>query len=92
MRAARRSRADGNRSRAFQDLERVHTSLCREVVGRRRGVGGRRNQHAVFEKRDPCAAVEPGAANADIRPEAKAFFLLHVDAGYRAQHAQDIRA
>ncbi len=68
----------------------MHAALRREVVSRRRGVGRGRDQHVVFEERDARAAVQPRAADADVRPEAEAVFFLHVDAGHGSQDAHDV--
>ena len=81
---------DDDRSGSFENLERIHAPLRREVVGRRRGVGRRRDQDAIFEQRDACTTVETGTANADVRAQPEAFFFLDVDTRHRAQHAQDV--
>ena len=88
--AARGARPDGDRRRTLEDFERVHAPLRREIVGRRRGIGRRRNEDAVLEQCDASAAVQPGTTNADVGPEPEAFLFLQVDARHGSQRAQDI--
>src|SRR6056297_3519264 len=65
--AADRARADRDGGRALEHLDRVHATHIGEIIGRRRGIGCRRDQHAVFQHRDAAAAVLAGAADADVR-------------------------
>ena len=76
-----------DRARALAHLEALHAAGGRRVVGGGRGVGGRRDEHAVLQQGDLLAAVDAGAADADVGAETVALLLLDVDARHLAQDA-----
>ena len=84
-----RSLDDGGRT--LKDLERRHATGRREVVGRRSGVGCRRDQYAVFEQSDPSAPFGGHTADTDIRPQPEAILHLDRHARYLAYDTLHVR-
>ena len=86
-RPANRTGPIANGCSAFCDLDRLHASDGREIIRCRRGIGSRRDQHAVFHERDVARTFDRTAAQTDIREQAEPVFLLRVDAGDLPQDA-----
>ena len=80
----------GDRSRTLQHLECIHATRGGKVIGGRRGIGRRRNQHVVFQEGDAAAALRGNAADTDIGPQAVTIFHLYRDTRYLAPDTLDI--
>ena len=80
-------RAVLDRRGTLADFDRAHALHAREVIRGGRGVGRRRDRHAVLEHRDLRVAVGARAADADVGADAEAFLLDQVEAGHLAQDA-----
>ncbi len=79
-----------DRGGSLDDLDRAHARGGGKVVGRRRGVGRRRDQHAVLHDGDAAVAVDARATDTDVRAQAEAFLFHHVHARCLAQDALDV--
>ncbi len=88
--AARRARTIQDRGGPLGHFHGAHPRCCREIIGGRRGVGRRRDRHAVFHQHDTGRAIRARPAQADIRPQAITVLFLDVHARHDAQDALDI--
>ena len=88
--AADRVGAVPGRGRSLEHLDPDQPRAHGEVVGGRRGVGRRREQHAVLHQRDLGAAVAVGSPDADVRTQPVAIFAAGRDAGHAAEHLLDV--
>ena len=89
-RAADGVRTVANGGWAFQDLDSVDAADVRHVVGGRRGVGGRRDQHAVLHDGDLLAAFGRGPADADVGAQPEAVLFAHVHARHGGQDLVEV--
>ena len=90
--AARGGRPVLDLARAGPDLDAVHPPDRWEVVRRGRGVGRRRDEHAVLHQRDRARPLGPAPAQADVGAEPVAVLLLDRHARHLAQHAVHVVA
>ncbi len=90
-RSADRTRTVLDLTGALAHLDRFHAPGDREIVGRRRRVGGGSDEDPVLHQRDFGGALRAGAAEADVRPEAEPLFLLDIHPGKPEHRLVDIR-
>ena len=88
--AANGVRPLGDRGRAFQYLEGVHAASGREVIGGWRGVGCRRDQHAILHQCDAATALGGRAADAEVGTQPVAVLELYRDTRDFADDVLDV--
>jgi hypothetical protein len=80
-----RMRPVDDAARPLHDAHARHARHHGKVVGRRRAVGCRPEQHPILHEGQLLAAIADCAAHADVRAQAEAVFPAHVNAGHGEQ-------